>query len=520
MTELIAQIIAYARGIWRYRWFIFLLAWPLSLAGWIYVSKMPDEYKAEARVYVDTQTLLRPLLRGLAVQMDLRGQIQMMTKTLLSRPNMEKVARMADLDLNTKTDEEFNELISNLMGDIELSGGRRDNLYTISYSHPEPQKAKQVVQAVLTVFVENTLGDKRRDSDSAQRFLEQQIKEYEARLFEAEERLKEFKRKNVGLMPSDGSNYYARLQEVAAELNNVELLKREAERRRDELQRQLVEATDDLEEEFLVVPPEPAMNAPKQAVDARIQALQAKLDELLLNYTENHPDVIAIRRTIKELENRKQVTQQATVESDIVPGVSQNPVVQQLKLALGEAEANVAALDVRVQEYKARYAKIQKLVDTIPAVEAELKRLNRDYEVTKKNYEQLLQRRESAKLAEEAEQSAENVKFRVVDPPFVDSEPSAPNRPLLLSAVFGLSLAVGVGLAFLLSQINPVVDSVQTLRRVAQLPVLGSVSRILTRQQIIKRRIEVALFASVGLLYLGFYATTMLMNARGINWFV
>ncbi len=519
MTDLIEQIVGYIRGIWRYRWFIFLVAWPVAIGGWVYVSKLPDVYKAEARVYVDTQTVLRPLLRGLAVQMNIGSQVRMMTRTLLSRPNMEKVARMADLDLDVKSDEEFKALVSHLMNSVSLSGGRGGNLYRISYSHPEPQKAKQVVQAVLTVFVENTLGDKRRDTDSAQRFLDQQIKEYEARLYEAEERLKEFKRKNVGMMPSDGGSYYARMQQVAAELNNIELLKREAEQRRDELKRQLEMATEELEEEILVAP-SPLLNTPNQAIDMRIQSLEAKLDELLLNYTENHPDVIAIRRTIKELEQRKLGIRQSSVETgSVVPGVSQNPIVQQLKLALGEAEANVAALEVRVKEYQERYKRIQKLVDTIPAVEAELKRLNRDYNVTKRNYEQLLARRESAKLAEEAEQSAENVKFRIIDPPFVEDQPSAPNRPMMLSVVFGISLAAGIAFAFFLAQVNPVVDTTQALYRLTKVAVLGSVSRILTRQQIVKRRLEIASFASIGLLFIGFYAATIAMDALNIRIF-
>ena len=248
------------------------------------------------------------------------------------------------------------------------------------------------------------------------------------------------------------------------------------------------------------MPEAPATTA-LSPLDARIQALQAKLDELLLKYTEQHPDVIELKRTIAALEEQKRKELEAmAAAAPGEPAPSANPVRQQLKLALAEADATVAALRVRVQTYERKLARLRSLVDTIPKVEAELKRLTRDYAVTKRNYEQLLARRESAKISEEAQQTADDVKFRVIDPPRVPLEPVGPNRVLLMSTALGIGVAAGLAFALLLTQLRPTFDTRRALRQATGLPVLGGVMLVQTLAQRMRRRMEVAGFALAALL--------------------
>lgn len=504
MNEVLDQVIGYARGVWRYRWLVFALSWPVSLLGWLVVTQLPDKYGASARVYVDTDSVLRPLLRGLAIEQDTRGQVEMMTKTLFSRPNLEKIARMTDMDLSAKTDVQLDEVVDHLKGQIGLAGGRGDNLYTLSYSDPNPKLAKQVVQSILTVLVENTLGDTRKDSDSAQQFIEQQIKEYEGKLLEGENKITEFRRKYLGIMPGSSGDHYEKLQTASSELHNVELLLRESEQRRDELRRQL----EDEEPSSAAAPTSSSVpNAVASSVyDSRIQALQSRLDELQLRYTEKHPDVVATKVTLAELEARKaaEVAAMKKAESanagDNSSQLGKSVVYQQLKLALGEAEATVASLRVRVKDFQGRVEGLRKMVNVVPQVEAELTALNRDYEVNKQNYNQLITRRESARMGESAEQTGDNVKFRVVDPPFVGADPVSPNRPILMSAVFVVSLMIGIAVPLLLSLMRPTFDSAATLRTIMGRTVLGSVSLVITEKQKVRRKIEVLSFGAVGML--------------------
>jgi len=512
--EIIEQLRNLLRDLWRYRWRVLALAWALAVVGWAYVAAMPDQYQAKARVYVDTDSVLRPLLKGLAVQGNVRSEVQLMTRTLLSRPNLEKVARMTDLDLRARDEEEMDRLLDALASKVGIARERRTRgLFTLSYTDPDPEVAKRVVQALITVFTESALGETRRDASEAQRFLDEQIREYEARLVEAEQRLAEFKKKHVGMMPSEGRDYYESLQAALGELEQAKLQLREAERRRDEIQRQLEDAEAGEEDELLAVPPPGVAGSPTPAIDARIQNLEARLDELLLRYTERHPDVVAIRRTIEDLKRQREEILAAQAESPapaLLGGAeAENPLVAQLRLALGEAEATVASLQARVEAFQAKAEKLRRMVDIIPEVEARLKQLNRDYGVIKARYEELLARREAARLAERADRSTSTVKFRVVDPPYVPPEPTGPDRPLLSSVAFGASLAAGLALAFLLAQLHPVYYSRRQLLEDTGLPVLGGVSMVWSGGALARRRLGLAGFLLAALALAAAYGAVM-----------
>jgi polysaccharide chain length determinant protein (PEP-CTERM system associated) len=510
MQELLDQVISFVRGAWRFRWYFHLIAWPICIAGWAFVYKMPDQYEASARVYVDTQSVLRPLLRGLAVQTNIEREVEVMTRTILSRPNLEKIARMTDMDLEAKTPEDMEKLLDRLRRAIHFSSGRsRENLYTITYVDKDPERGKQVVQSLLTLFVETSLGDTRKDTNVAQRFLDDQIKEYESRLIAAEDALKEFKRKNIGLMPQEGQEYFQKLRTTMGQLSSAELEMKEAINRRDELRRQLRGE----EPTFGMVTPQATVPTySNTALDARIQSLQTKLDELLLKYTDKHPDVVAVQNTLASLEKQKEeelAQMQQSAPQTSTQGLESNPVYQQLRISLGEAEATVAGLRVRVDQFRSEVDHLKGAIDTIPQVEAEFKRLNRDYEINKKNYEELVERRESAKLSEQAGQTSDDVKFRIIDPPFVPTSPVAPNRPLLVSVVLLAACGFGMAFAVFLSQVKPSFDSVRTVTRELGVPVFGSVSRVWTGHTRLKRRAEVLAFGAGGLVLMGLYGAYM-----------
>lgn len=492
MHEILQQILTYLRGMWRYRWYAVLAAWIVAIPGWIYVAQMPDQYKATARVYVDTDTILRPLLRGLVVQTNVRERLSLMTRTMFSRPKLEKVARMTDLDLQAKSETEMDWLISDLKGRIQLGSGRQHDLYNISFEDNDPELAKRVVQSVLTIFVEDTLGDSRQDSDSAQRFLDQQIAEYEASLNEAENRLSEFKRKYIEFLSGGGGDFFSQLQTAKGELKQARLELEEARRRRNEMQRQM-EAV----EEFSNLPSGP-VSPELVSIDRRLEDLRARVDELLLKYTREYPDVQELERLIADLEQRRKEELEALNSGDKTQSGGGGSAFEQLRIALGSANAEVSAAEARVQEYERRVARLEELVDREPQVQAELKRLNRDYGIKKSRYNTLLARRESVQMGEDVEQTGDNVKFKVVDPPRVPAAPSGPPRLLLSTLVLVLALGAGLGFAFLLSQLRPAIYDGRALQRIAGLPVFGSVSRVWTRESLAKRRTEFGAFVGVG----------------------
>ena len=483
-----------------------LLAWVIPIVAWVAIAKIPDQYEASARVLVDTDSILRPLLRGLAAQSNVNQRLGMMTRTLLNRPNLAKVARMTDLDLHAKTPEEMESLLDSLSKKIRINSARRANLYTISFNHSDPKMAKDVVRSLLTIFVESTLGDTRQDTDAAQSFLVQQIKEYEGRLVEADDRIKEFKQKNVALMPRAGQDYFELLQGSRLQLEQARLELEEATNRRDELKRQLVG-------EEPVFGFGNTQDTPHK-LDDRISKLQARMDDLLLQFTDEHPDVIALRKMLANMEKQREQEQKVATPAfqSTDHNMERNPVYQQTKISLGQAEANVASLQIRVRKYRQQADELASKVNTIPEIEAQLKSLNRDYALNKNNYDTLVARLESAKLSEQAEKTGEDVKFKVVDPPRVPLTPSGPNRLMFNTMALLAGIAFGIGLAFLLSQIRPAFYDRRTIQEFTGVPVFGVVSRLWTPELLRRKRLEFGAFIGVGVILVCVYGVVVLLH--------
>lgn len=493
MEEILRQALTILRATWKHRHLGMIVAWVVGAVAAGVILRIPNQYEASARIYVDTQSILRPLMSGLAVQPNIEQQIMMLSRTLISRPNLEKLIRMADLDLDVKNKTQQEALIDSLADTLKIQGLGRDNLYTISFRDPDPGKAQRVVQALVSIFVESSLGDKRQDTDSARKFLEEQIRNYEKKLEVAENRLKEFKLRNIELAASEGKSGIDRLGELSTQMNLARLQLREAEHSRDALRRQIAG------EEPVLLPDAPGSESTVSLpeIDGRIDTQKRNLDTLLQRYTEQHPDVVGTRRLIKDLEEQKRQEIQARKKYAAAnPGtaVSNNPVFQQLKVSLAEAEANTASLRARVNEYEERYKRSTDLMKTQPQLETELAQLNRDYELDKRNYEQLVSRRDSAELSGDLDTAGSMADFRLVDPPRASSKPVAPNRLMLLP--LGLLLALGGGLfaAFAASQIRPVFFDTKTLREATDLPVLGMVSLIPNEGRRLKERASLQRF--------------------------
>lgn len=507
MEELVSQITGYLRGMWRFRWWGLALAWIVGIVAGVVIYKMPDKYESSARVFVDTQSVLRPLMAGLAVQPNVDQQIAMLSRTLISRPNVEKLITMADLDLGVSTPEEREALISQLSKDLRIGSAQRSNLFTLSYADTRPERAQRVVQSLLSLFVESGLGNKRQDADSARRFIEEQIRGYEQKLTEAENRVKDFRLRNMGVLGDGARDHISKVAEMSGQLQQAQLELREAENARDSLQRQLVG------EDPVLLPQTPQASAVSiPEIDGRIDTLKRSLDELMLRYTEQHPDVVGTKRLIQELEAQKveQIqTMQASGGSQF-GALDSNPVYQQMKLALVQAESRVASLRVRVSEFKSRLDALSQQARMVPEIEAELAQLNRDYAIHKTNYDALVARRESASIAVDMNTQTGVADFRVIDPPTLATKPSAPNRMLLIPLAGLAGLGAGFALTFLISQLRPAFSDSRSLREATGLPVLGTVSMLRTPERSAARRRGLLAFGLGLAAYAGAFAAAAL----------
>ena len=512
MQDQIQAARTWLRMAWLHRWAGLAVTVSWCLVGWFVVQAVPDRYEASARIYLDTRSMLRPLLKGIAFDSStLADTTLLLSRTLLSRPNLEEVARRTDLDLKAKTPEDFDRLIMGLASDIRITGTRNDSIFEIRYEHANAPTAKTVVEALLNRFMETALGDTRRETATTRKFLDEQIAAYEKRLLEAEDRLKSFKQQNLGVMPSSEGGYFERLEAARNQVREATLKLHEALRGRDQLQRQVGQQP--------VGTPEgdAAGDAQVAFLDARLRETQTRLNDLLLNYTDKHPDVVGLRKLVEDFKAQREARLKALAQ----PGAAQpgplTPLRQQLAIEVAQADAQVASLQARVEEYASRARELEQKIDTVPAVEAELSRLNRDYAVNKQQYDELLQRREQAWMAQEADQHADEVKVKIIEPPRVPLLPAGPHRLLLASLVLISGLALGVAACGFLAQLDPRVVDADDLQALTGLPVLGAIGLVAEAGQDLARSREFAVFVAALLGVLALYAAQASLMLMDVN---
>jgi polysaccharide chain length determinant protein (PEP-CTERM system associated) len=347
---------------------------------------------------------------------------------------------------------------------------------------------EKIVGMLLTTFVEDALGNNRNDSGAAEEFIDDQLRDYEQRLDEAEKRLADFKRENVGLMPGDKGDYYTRLQAAMTELGATRAKLDLALQGRAELERQLVG-----EEPVFGIMADDSSNS---TIDARIAQNEAEIADLLVRFTDEYPGVVSRRATIERLKQEREAQKARAPLKVTAPNpLDVNPVYQQIKVQLSAADVEVVTLKGQLAAQQQDVDHLKGLVDTIPDIERRLTALNRDYQVTQQRYAELLQRRETVRLTAQVGQAGNHVKFRIIDPPLASLNPVSPNRTILLAGVLAAAFGIALVVAFVLNQLNPVVITSADLRHLAGLPVLGTITRVLTESQRKARRNRALLFA-------------------------
>jgi polysaccharide chain length determinant protein (PEP-CTERM system associated) len=529
MTPALEKAFDEARGAWRFRWFGVAAASVVALIGWTIVFALPDRYETVASVFVDTRAALKPALKNLTMDQDVDAQINYVRQSLLARPQLKKIAEDTGVLPATVTDERERINILRTLADritltVASAGNQGDErstagtIYRIDYLDSSPQRSFKVVDTLLNTFVEQTLGGKREGSATVQKFLEARIKDYEQRLSAAEDRIAAFKKQNVGLMPNEQGGYFTQLQNEVDASKKVNTDLAIALSRKAELTRQLHGdvAISAAGSSAPTVNAEGVTNGSDTLT--RIQETEAKLDELLLRFTDKHPDVIATRAALEELKQRRAMELESLRRGDAsavaASGAGKNPVYQSIQLELNKVSVEIAALRRQAEQHEITVAEMRKRVDSAPQVEAEYQQLNRDYDVNKAEYTALLENYQKARLGEQAD-SAGSVRFEIVQPPQEPVAPVWPRRTLALGSVWLAALAIGAGIAYGLHMLRPVVNSVRGLSELTRFPMLGAVSVAFpSRQRLVFRR-GLWRFSAASLCLLAAFVIVLALNRSG-----
>ncbi len=473
MIELIEKVTGVGRELWRARW-IGMVTAAIVLALFLAAALvMRDRYEASARIYIDTQTVLKPLLAGMTVQPDVEQQIRMLARTLISRPNVERLRAASDIGWDSLEPAERERDIEPLTQKIKVVPSGGGNIYSISYRDTDPARATRLVETLVTMFVSSSGTDKRKNSEEARTFIDEQIALHEAKLSKAENALKEFKLRHFGVAGVSNQDYFSRMSSLTDEVNKTRLELSAAERSRDALKQQLATESP----RVMVDPTLAGAGVQLSETEIRLQTQKKLLDELQRRYTDEHPEVVNVRSQIAVLESQRHREQDDTARKEALnPAAGNNPVFQRLRIGYAEADANVAALRVRLGFQQSSLAEVRASAGKMPQIEAELVQLNRDYEVIRKNYEQLVARRESASLGVKIDESMPIADFRIVDPPRAAQMPVLPNRMAIAALGLVSALLSGIAAAWLAVRLRPKVHRSNQLALITGRPVIGTVT--------------------------------------------
>ena len=504
------QVFGHLSGMWRFRWWGLAAAWVVCLAGWLVIQAIPNKYESAAKVYIDTDTLMRPLMAGLTVSPDANQEVDVMMRTLITRPSVEQVVKLADPSAAKASRGALAQEVTEIQNNISLKPQETKNLFTISYTGNDPVFAQSVTQSLVTLLVNSNLGNQRRNVDGVQSFLDQQIAKYEAQLRDMEKKRADFKTANMEYADaadgSDAASMVDKAHAATVEAQNqlgIELA------RRDSLAGQLahVPAT------IRVDAPPPVVIDGKADIGAPANLTQAEenLTNLEARFTDSHPDVIAAKKLVDRLKAQESGGAGGTSPSKAYQGMP-NPVYVNLQSKVADAETNVALQRRRLEQATADEEKAHADMAQSQTVAREYSDLDRDYEVIHKNYLDLVARREAANLSRAVGEQESDAVFRVIDPPRQPQYPVSPNRLMLNTAILLLGLFIGVGVA-LLMHINQDSFSVgDQLSEAFALPVLGTVSRVTAVSQQLELRRAIAVTSGAMALLVACYAILILIS--------
>jgi polysaccharide chain length determinant protein (PEP-CTERM system associated) len=516
MTSLYDEFRVALHHVWQRRWLALAVAWGVCLLGWLVVSMIPNNYESEARVFAQMRSLL-PDKIGLDPNAR-QSQIDRVQRTLTSTENLEKVVRGTQLAELAPNNRAVTEMALGLRDNIKVLA-QQENLFQVtasansgSLSDAENARlARAMVQKLIDIFVEENLRSSLGETTQSLQFLDQELKQREVQLQEAEAKRVAFEQKYMGLLPGVGS-VDQRMAQARQELNQVESNLLAAQSSLAAVNGQLASTAPTVSGPSIPVPVGGGNGG--GGARARASQLEGQVAEAQSRgWTDNHPDMVSLKGQLARARAAAASEGPGGGGFQMMPGSqSPNPFYSTLRSMQAERQASVAALSARKGQLQSELAQFAARQVDEPSVAAEQQRLNRDYEVLKTKYDELLAEREKMRLLSQVQSENGTVKFRVIDPPSSPRKPTAPDRPLLLTGVLLFGLLTGIGVAFGMSQLQAKYVNAPRLEKASGLRVIGSISESLTFSQKTDRKRRMKLFYAGGAALAGVFALLLVVE--------
>ncbi len=441
-------------------------------AGFLWQKK----YLSTVTLYIDESNIVRPLLEGATVTVDNTDKAYIAAEILFSQEILEKILSDGGWVNETMTLPEKERIKENIVKKTSINN-INSTLLRIAFEASEPTVAYETTKRYAELFLDKTMRSQSKESNEAFEFIVTQVETYRQKLSDSEKRLQDFRAKTTDARPGTEGNLDERILDLRRNIEKTELEYAEARSRANALGTELsrVAITADTiyrESQYL----------------AQIGELRAEMDLLQLSYTDDYPDIIRLRQQIEDLtqlaqrEKRKRIEDsnkaRAVVigrETLITNNNSVNPVYQQLSGETSRAQAFADSLKSRLQHTRILLQKELARSSKTTVVERELAELSRDYQVNQDIYQDLLRRRESARVSMTLDKERQGVLYRIQEPA---SFPILPTGIRFLHfAIAGLLAGMVLPFLYLVAflQIDPRVRLASTITEELDLPLLAVV---------------------------------------------
>ena len=471
MTMTLEQFLTMlARELYRFRLFVFIAFCVISIGIVLVAAMLPKTYSSFTVIHADEGNIIRPLMEGTAVATSIKDQARNARELLFSRRIITEVMREAGLPVSDMDDLELERMIEQVQSRTKINAIGQ-SLIRIEFSDPSASKAFRVTQKFAEHFVTESATSKRQESQDAYSFIDKQVREYHGKLSEAEQRLKEYRSDNIDGTTTDS---FKRIADLRQRLESSRLALTEANIQQEAIQKQL-SGEADVSRGMMR----------EGAYQARIAQLQMDLDTLRLSFHETYPDIVQLKNQIAELnvaieEERREREQRirdarARGGSYVDESIASSPLFQQLRAELAATRTNIATLKARISETEQMLAEENERIRRINDAEATLAELTRDYEVNRDIYQDLLKRREKARVSMHLDIEERGLTMKVQEPARLSLQPSGLRFAHLAAIGIPLGLLMPIGFFAVLLQLDPRVRSADQVGNHLGLPVLGEV---------------------------------------------
>jgi len=424
---------------------------------------------------VEEKQLLTPLVQGMAVAPSIQERLNILKEQITSWNRLEEMVKELGLDKDIRNQKKFELLMLSIRKRIDVSL-KSPHIIQISFTDKDPHVARDVVNNITEDFVRENLSGQTEEVSSATDFIKRQVELYRKKLEDTEASLREFKENHLLSLPGSPGSDLGKAIELQDAILQINLDLQEAQKTKETLQKQLAS-----QEKIITTSKTTSTNPVVQQLTAKLIDLQAQLSELKAKKcTDEHPWVIALNDSIKEVEKRIQEKLASPISDEVT---ETNPIYQEIESKLHDTEALIDSLRARQKQLQILANQYGMRAKSVPASEQEFARLTRDMGVCESIYAMLLNRLETANISKRLEQAERGTRFKIIEPARLPLSPIKPNKPMIILLGFLTGSILGCGCVFLGEYSDHSFRGLEDAESVLGIPSLGSISRIITLEE-------------------------------------